>query len=113
MKVEEEKKAGSKGSSSIKQSKHTAAAKSCGARFVARRRRSGPLDVVLPETDVLVDKVAQRSVHGLHAPHVKLPRRWWRRRAAAAVPLAAAEAEYIAVVHEKNLPAAAPRYSAW
>ena len=74
MKVEEEKKAGSKGSSSIKQSKHTAAAKSCGARFVARRRRSGPLDIVLPETDVLVDKVAQRSVHGLHAPHVKLPR---------------------------------------
>ena len=39
-----------------------------------RRRRSGPLDVVLPENDVLVDKVAQRSVHGLHAPHVKLPR---------------------------------------
>ena len=32
-----------------------------------RRRRSGPLDVVLPENDVRVDKVAQRSVHGLHA----------------------------------------------
>ena len=85
--------AGSKGSSSIKQSRHNAAPRRAAALAACRRyallgglrrrgsplrrwrrRRSGPLDVVLPENDVLVDKVAQRSVHGLHAPHVKLPR---------------------------------------
>ena len=77
--------AGSKGSSSIKQSRHNAACRRYALlgglrrrgsplRRWRRRRRSGPLDVVLPENDVLVDKVAQRSVHGLHAPHVKLPR---------------------------------------
>jgi hypothetical protein len=64
-----------------------------------RRRRSGPLDVVLPENDVLVDKVAQRSVHGLHAPHVKLPRHCHqplpRRRRRAAVG-----AEYSTVANE-------------
>ena len=45
-------------------------------RKVAACRGSDPgrSTFVLPENDVLVDKVAQRSVHGLHAPHVKLPR---------------------------------------
>ena len=71
----EEEEAGSKGSSSIKQSRH--ATKQC--RNAKWRRRGGGSDpgrstFLLPENDVLVDKVAQRSVHGLHAPHVKLPR---------------------------------------
>ena len=86
-------------------------------RKVAACRGSDPgrSTFVLPENDVLVDKVAQRSVHGLHAPHVKLPRlpAAARRLDLPMLPLrpeprGMPPLSYSVVVHKKNLPASLP-----